>query len=305
VDRYIKQIQTRVNRQLKIHNQSVTKQQIRDVYSQIVKNPVQPTTREITQVTELLAQQFSVTEKTIEIEQEKAEETEQTLAKIPAHLYPFSAQNQSPTTTEIKRENTPDMWETLPLAEQPLEPQSVALTQTESELATPPSGILHTETEQTTESELATPPSGILHTETEQTVELAIRKTGESNNIQTNLPTHQPTVGANITQTEITSAIAMAVKQVGENGNTEAIQLLTSLAEELSSDISDTQEMVAALVSAYLDKRQSVLSSAIGTLNTLRLAQTSSFQSGLNNDFFAQKTRSKRQFLTQIETMFN
>jgi tagatose-1,6-bisphosphate aldolase non-catalytic subunit AgaZ/GatZ len=285
VDRYIKQIQTRVNRQLKIHNQSVTKQQIRDVYSQIVKNPVQPTTREITQVTELLAQQFSVTEKTIEIEQEKAEETEQTLAKIPAHLYPFSAQNQSPTTTEIKRENTPDMWETLPLAEQPLEPQSVALTQTESELATP--------------------PSGILHTETEQTVELAIRKTGESNNIQTNLPTHQPTVGANITQTEITSAIAMAVKQVGENGNTEAIQLLTSLAEELSSDISDTQEMVAALVSAYLDKRQSVLSSAIGTLNTLRLAQTSSFQSGLNNDFFAQKTRSKRQFLTQIETMFN
>jgi hypothetical protein len=285
VDRYIKQIQTRVNRQLKIHNQSVTKQQIRDVYSQIVKNPVQPTTREITQVTELLAQQFSVTEKTIEIEQEKAEETEQTLAKIPAHLYPFSAQNQSPTTTEIKRENTPDMWETLPLAEQPLEPQSVALTQTESELATP--------------------PSGILHTETEQTVELAITQTGESNNIQTNLPTHQPTVGASITQTEITQAIAQAVKQVGENGNTEAIQLLTSLAEELSSDISDTQEMVAALVSAYLDKRQSVLSSAIGTLNTLRNAQTSSFQSGLNNDFFAQKTRSKRQFLTQIETMFN
>ncbi len=284
---YIKQIQTKVNRRIRAINKDfgISKQQIRDVYLTVVKNPVQPTTREITQVTELLAKQFSVTEKTIEIEQEKAEKTEQTLAKIPAQFYPLTSQNQPPTITKITPENNNNLWETLPPPSRHQEPQSVALTQTESELATQ--------------------PSGNLNTETEQTVELAIRKTGESNNIQTNLPTHQPTVGASITQTEITSAIAQAVKQVGENGNTEAIQLLTSLAEELSSDISDTQEMVAALVSAYLDKRQSVLSSAIGTLNNLRSAQTSSFQSGLNNDFFAQKTRSKRQFLTQIEAMFN
>ncbi len=293
---YIKQIQTKVNRRIRAINKDfgVSKQQVRDVYLTVVKATVQPTTREITQVTELLAQQFSPSEKTIEQKQEQAESTEQTLAKIPVHIYPFEAQNQSPTTTEIPRENNNNLWETLPPPSRHQEPQSVALTQTESELATQ--------------------PNGSLNTESEQTVELAIRKTGESNNTQTNLPTHQPTVGASITQTEITSAIAQkeitqaiaqAVKQVGENGNTEAIQLLTSLAEELSSDISDTQEMVAALVSAYLDKRQSVLSHAIGTLNNLRNAQTSSFKSGLNNDFFAQKSRSKRQFLTQIETMFN
>jgi hypothetical protein len=284
---YIKQIQTKVNRRIRAINKDfgVSKQQIRDVYSQIVKNPVQPTTREITQVTDLLAKQFTVTDKTIEIEQEKAEKTEQKMAKIPAHIYPLEEPNQSPTITEIHPENNNNLWETLPPPESYEEAQKLAIVQTESQLTTP--------------------SNSITQTETEQTVELTITQTGKSHNTQTNLPTHQPTVGVSITQTEITAAIAQAVKQVGENGNTEAIQLLTSLAEELSSDISDTQEIVAALVSAYLDKRQSVLSSAIGTLNTLRNAQTSSFQSGLNNDFFAQKTRSKRQFLTQIETMFN
>jgi hypothetical protein len=245
---YIKQIQTKVNRRIRTIDKDfgVSKEQVRKIYLTVVKNPAQPTTKEISQATELLTQQFTVTEKAIE--QKQVGSTD------------ISAQNQPLTITKITPKDNPEMWETLPPPEQLLEPQSVALTQTESELAT-------------------------------QT--------------QTNLPTHQPTVGASINQTEITSAIAMAVKQVGENGNTEAIQLLTSLAEELSSDISDTQEMVAALVSAYLDKRQFVLSSAIGTLNNLRLAQTSSFQSGLNDDFFAQKSRSKRQFLTQIEAMFN
>jgi uncharacterized tellurite resistance protein B-like protein len=277
---YIKQIQTKVNRRIRTINKDfgVSKQQVRDVYLTVVKANQQPTSREITQVTELLAKQFTVTDETIKID--LAEGTEN--SHITSAL---TSQNQSPAITEINPEHNNNLWETLAPPSRHQELQSVALTQTESELTTS--------------------SNSITQTETEETVELTITQTGKSHNTQTNLPTHQPTVGVSITQTEITAAIAQAVKQVGENGNTEAIQLLTSLAEELSSDISDTQEMVAALVSAYLDKRQSVLSSAIGTLNTLRNAQTSSFQSGLNNDFFAQKTRSKRQFLTQIETMFN
>ena len=260
---YIKQIQTKVNRRIRTINKDfgVSKQQIRDVYSQIVKNPVQPTTKEITQVTELLAKQFTVTEKTIELDLAAGTEN-------PHITSALSNQNQEATTIEITPADTSNLWET-------------------------------------------PPPNGITQTETEPSSELTITQTGETNR---NLPTHQPTVEAGITQTEvtqaitqteITQAISQAVRQIGESGNTEAVQLLTSLAAELSSDITDTQEMVAALVSAYLGKRQTILSSAIGTLNTLRLAQTESFQSGLNNDFFDQKSRSKRQFLTQIEAMFN
>ena len=276
---YIKQIQTKVNRRIRTINKDfgVSKQQVRAIYSTVVKTPSKPTTREITQVTELLSQQFTVTEK------EKTLSLD--LAEVPEQISQISSLHQPPTITEITPENNNNLWKTLLSPEQHQESQSVALAQTESELATQ--------------------SNSISQTETEQTVELAISQTGESNNTQSNLPTHQPTAGANITQTEITQAITQAVKQVGQNGNTEAIQLLTSLAEELSSDISDTQEMVAALVTAYLEKRQTILSSAIGTLNTLREAQTDSFQSGLNNDFFAQKSHNKRQFLTQIETMFN
>jgi hypothetical protein len=47
MDRYIKQIQTRMNRQLNNRGQSVTKQQVRDVYSQVVNNLDKPTDLEI------------------------------------------------------------------------------------------------------------------------------------------------------------------------------------------------------------------------------------------------------------------
>lgn len=110
---------------------------------------------------------------------------------------------------------------------------------------------------------------------------------------------------AGISQLEITAAIAQAIQQTGQQGNDEAIQILTSLANELSADIADTQEMVVTLVSTYLGKRQAILSSAIGTLNTLRSAQTESFQGGLNQDFFGQKQKNKHEFLNNVAAMFN
>lgn len=119
-----------------------------------------------------------------------------------------------------------------------------------------------------------------------------------------NFPSHNLTSGA-ISQAQVTQAITQAVAQVGASGNAEAIELLTSLAKELSTDIKDVEEMASALITAYLGKRQNILASAIGTVQNLRSAQTSSFQSGLNQDFFDHKERNKRQFLNSLQGMFN
>lgn len=108
-----------------------------------------------------------------------------------------------------------------------------------------------------------------------------------------------------ITQSQITQAISQAVAQVGQQGNTEAVEMLTTLANQLSEDIADTQEMVVALVNAYLGKRQFLLSSAIGTLNSLRTAQTEEFQAGLDQNFFGAKDQNKQEFLAKVGAMFN
>ena len=113
-----------------------------------------------------------------------------------------------------------------------------------------------------------------------------------------------PTTGG-ISPAEVTQAINQAIAQVGADSSAETIQILTSLANELSADITDTQEMISALIKGYLSKRQNVLASAIGTVQTLRTAQTSSFQGGLDNDFFDRKHRGKQQFLNNLQEMFN
>lgn len=115
----------------------------------------------------------------------------------------------------------------------------------------------------------------------------------------------QPPAIGGITQAQVTQAIGEAIAQVGQQGNSEAVQMLTALANQLSEDIQDTQEMVVALVNAYLSKRQLLLSSAIGTLNNLRTAQTESFQSGLNQSFFGAKRQNKQEFLSKVGAMFN
>lgn len=108
-----------------------------------------------------------------------------------------------------------------------------------------------------------------------------------------------------ISPAQVTQAISQAAHQVGVQGDAEAIQALTSLAQVLSTNNRNTQDMVAALVSGYLGERQRILSSAIGTLNSLRSAQTESFQSGLDEDFFRRREQSKSQFLNKINAMFS
>lgn len=110
---------------------------------------------------------------------------------------------------------------------------------------------------------------------------------------------------AALSAAKVTQAIEQAVAQVGAEGNNEAIQLLSSLANELNADIKDVEEMTSFLITAYLGKRQNILASAIGTVQSLRSAQTSSFQAGLDQDFFDTKQKNKNQFLKTVEGMFN
>lgn len=108
-----------------------------------------------------------------------------------------------------------------------------------------------------------------------------------------------------IAQPDFNQSLSQAVYQLGIANNSETKQLLSTLFNELSSDISDTEEMVAALVTGYLNKRQSVLSSAIGTIHSVRSAQSESFQSGLSDDFFDRKQKVKQEFLVSVNAIFN
>ncbi|AFZ22386.1 hypothetical protein [Allocoleopsis franciscana] len=108
-----------------------------------------------------------------------------------------------------------------------------------------------------------------------------------------------------ISQLKVTQAVDQAIAQLGATGNQEAVDILSSLAQELMAEISDIEEMTSTLITAYLNKRGNILTSAIGTINNLRSAQSNSFQSGRNDDFFAQKAQNKQKFLSQVQTTFN
>jgi hypothetical protein len=243
MDKYIKRLQTRASRK----GISVSKSQVREVYTQVVVTPESPTDEEILSVIDQLEKQY----------QAPSHEVGGDELTIP-----------QPQITEITPESNPEICETLqPPIEQPTpqqEPQQMTPAQP---------------TAQPSNSTLATSShSGISQASSAST---------------------------NISQVEMTQAIAQAVQQVGASNNAEAVELLTSLANELSADIGDVQEMVATLVTAYLNKRQTILSSAVNTLNTLRTAQTHAFQDGLDGNFFDQKRRNKEAFLSSVSGVFS
>lgn len=98
MDKYIKQIQTRMNRRLKSRGQSVTKQQVRDVYSAVVKNLDKPTDVEMSVVIEKLAQQVFSQEETLDNGQ---------------LIVSANIEIEKLETIEITPESNPDIWETL------------------------------------------------------------------------------------------------------------------------------------------------------------------------------------------------
>jgi hypothetical protein len=237
MDRYIKQIQTRINRRLTSRGQTVTKQQVRDVYLTVVKNSDKPTDIEISRVVELIAKQLSAQEEVTQDKQITASE---------------NTALQEPAIIKITRKDHPDLWETLQ------------------------------------------PPTD------EQPQELALKTT------ETSQPTHQPETAeaTGISQASIEQAIELAIAQTGAEGSTEAKEIMTQLALHLKSDINTLEQAVTALVTGYLNKRSNLLKNAIGTLNTLRNAQTNSFCSGLTPDFLAKQETAKKQ-LMEIANSFN
>ncbi len=191
----------------------------------------------------------------------------------------LSKQIPQPETIEITPSNHPDIWETLQQPQEELSTEQISLIAPEHQLVNEPESLSQ---------------APLVKTDSQA---------GNFSLQPNSLPIQQST--SQISQIEVTQAITQAIQQVGEQGNAEAVELLTSLANELTDDIKDTQEMVTALVTAYLGKRQVLLSSAIGTLNTLRSAQTESFQAGLDQDFFGQKQKNKEAFLSSLNAMFN
>ena len=121
MDKYIKQIQTRMNRQLKSREQSVTKQQVRDVYSVVVKDSDKPTDVEMSVVIEKLAQQISSLRDASRMQEETLDNGQLTVS---AHT-----EIEKPEIIEITPEENPDIWETLePKVEQPAEETSAITT---------------------------------------------------------------------------------------------------------------------------------------------------------------------------------
>lgn len=269
MDKFVKRLQTRLSRQ----GFSFSKQQIRAAYQSIVKDHLAPSEAEMSSVINKLKFQLKTS---------FASSTQLTISE-PLVSQDLVEQIEKPETLEITPSSHPDIWETL---QPPIDSASSPAAE-QTSLSLPEHQELVTEPESSNQSPLATTASNTLN-----------------NSTPPNFLPVQQTIGG-ISQIEVTQAIAQAIQQVGEQGNAEAVELLTSLANELTDDIKDTQEMVTALVTAYLGKRQVLLSSAIGTLNTLRSAQTESFQAGLDQDFFGQKQKNKEAFLSRMNAMFN
>jgi hypothetical protein len=148
---------------------------------------------------------------------------------------------------------------------------------------------------------LPTQPLHSSQAQSEEAGELAITQSG------TNLPTREPEEAGGaigITKAQIEEAVELAIAQTGAEGSAEAKQIMTQLALHLSGDINTLEQAVAALVTGYLNKRSNVLKNAIGALNTLRNAQTSSFCGGLTPDFLAKQEAAKKHIL-EIANIFN
>ena len=290
MDKFVKRIQTRLSRQ----GFSFNKQQIREAYQSLVKDPLAPTEAEMNSVINQLKFQLKTS---------FASSTQLTVPE-PLVSEDLIEQIEKPEAFEITPSSHPDVWETLQLRtdEQPTEETNLkAFEHQELVIESEPlseMSLVETESKMPNFS----PPTNPLTIQQSTTGINQAEVQGFSQPLN-HFSSQQSTAG--ISQAEITQAIALAVQQVGSQGNAEAVEMLTSLANELTDDIKDTQEMVTALVTAYLGKRQVLLSSAIGTLNTLRSAQTESFQAGLDQDFFGQKQKNKKAFLSSLSAMFN
>jgi hypothetical protein len=109
---------------------------------------------------------------------------------------------------------------------------------------------------------------------------------------------------SNITE-ETEKAIARSLHELGNNFRQEDMHDIRQLAYQLSRDVSDTATLVNSLITAYLQKRNSVLNEALTQLERGRKAQNEEVYGGLDSDFFCQQEQEWQQFESELLGLFN
>ena len=111
-------------------------------------------------------------------------------------------------------------------------------------------------------------------------------------------------VTSSITE-ETEKAIMRSLHELGNNFRQEDMHDIRQLAYQLSRDVSDTATLVNSLITAYLQKRNSVLNEALTQLERGRKAQNEERYGGLDSDFFCQREQEWQQFESELLGLFN
>ncbi len=114
-----------------------------------------------------------------------------------------------------------------------------------------------------------------------------------------------PWDGDDITDVQTEKAIVQLVKELGDRFSQDDVSEIRQLACLLSNDVKDTESLVNSLVSAYLQKRNSVLNTALTQLETGRKAQNEEMYGGLDSDFFQERSQQWQQFESELLGLFN
>jgi hypothetical protein len=104
---------------------------------------------------------------------------------------------------------------------------------------------------------------------------------------------------------ETEKAIMRSLHELGNNFRQEDMHDIRQLAYQLSRDVSDTATLVNSLITAYLQKRNSVLNEALTQLERGRKAQNDQMYGGLDSDFFCQREKEWQQFESELLGLFN
>lgn len=102
-----------------------------------------------------------------------------------------------------------------------------------------------------------------------------------------------------------TQAIVQLVKELGDRFTEDDVFEIKQLACLLSTDVKDTESLVNSLITAYLQKRNSVLKGALTQLERRRKAQNEEMYGGVDSDFFCERSHQWQQFKSELLGLFN
>jgi hypothetical protein len=152
------------------------------------------------------------------------------------------------------------------------------------------------------EGQLAFDDSGIIHQEPSQTGEVTHEAITQFPDAPSSITEETEKAMPSAT---IEDGIARSLHELGNNFRQEDMHDIRQLAYQLSRDVSDTTSLVNSLITAYLQKRNSVLSEALTQLERGRKAQNEEMYGGLDSDFFCQQEKEWQQFGSELLGLFN